>query len=190
MTASSPATKRATHWCSTPRVGWRARGSPASRRGSSAKPHSPTEAARYRCSSFSPNAISTRATRRRPWPRPAASPRTGSAPSPPRSPKLPLAKRSRSPRSGPTGPGEPIRRCAGGRSRSMRCAASRRIPTASTPAARFICCRSCSVRSMCPGAGATNRPIQSRRRPARSRPGNPARSRRGHRLPGRRSAIR
>ncbi len=42
-------------------------------------------------------------------------------------------------------------------SRCMRCAASRRIPTASTPAVPFTCCRCCWVRSIAPAASATSR---------------------------------
>ena len=44
-----------------------------------------------------------------------------------------------------------------GRSPCMRCAASRPIPTASTPAAPSICCRCCSAPSTCPAASASSR---------------------------------
>ena len=53
------------------------------------------------------------------------------------------------------------------RSRCMRCAASRPIPTAFTPAAPSTCCRCCSARSMCPAASASSRPTPSRAPPGR-----------------------
>ena len=65
---------------------------------------------------------------------------------------------------GPTGEDVVTRRCAGGRSPCMRCAASPPIPTAFTPAARCICCRCCSAPSTCRAASASSRPIRSRRR--------------------------
>ena len=71
-----------------------------------------------------------------------------------------------------------------GRSRCMRCAASRPIRTGSRPAARCICCRCCSARSMCRAAGATSRRIRSLPRPARSRPAGRSRSPPANRSPG------
>ena len=65
------------------------------------------------------------------------------------------------------------RRRSDARSACTRCAASRRTPTAFTPAARCICCRSCSARSMYRAVFATSRRIPSRSRPD---PGPRARS--------------
>ena len=110
--------------------------------------------------------------------------RRRSGASPPRSPASPSRRRSSSPCRGPTGPGGGTRRCAAGRSRCMRCAASRPIPTGSRPAARCICCRCCSARSMCRAAGATSRRIRSRARRGRSRPASRARSPPASRWPG------
>ena len=62
------------------------------------------------------------------------------------------------------------------RSRCMPCAASPPIPTAFTPAAPSICCRSCSAPSMCRAAFATSRPIP---KAGAARPRSPPASRAG-----------
>ena len=63
--------------------------------------------------------------------------RRPSGASPPSSPMSPSSRRSSCRSPGPTGPAAGTRRCAGGRSPCTPCAASRPIPTASTPAARI-----------------------------------------------------
>ena len=74
MTGSSPATRPASRWCSTPSGGARQRAADRmSRPVSSATRRCPTAGAPCRCFSCSPSAISTRATRPRRSPRPAAS---------------------------------------------------------------------------------------------------------------------
>ena len=131
----------------------------ASRCAWSARRRWPTGARRCRCSSCSPSAISTRNTRPRRVAATCGVPAATIRRSPPKSPASRSTRRSSCRCRGPTGPGGGTRRCAAGRSGCMRCAASRRIPTASRPAARCTCCRCCSARSMCRAAGATSRRI-------------------------------
>ena len=73
------------------------------------------------------------------------------------------------------------------RSRCMRCAASRPMPTAFRPAAPFISFRCCWARSIVRAASATNRPSAARFRRSKSR--SAARDRYSH-WPGRRSVSR
>ena len=190
MTGSSPATRRASRWCSKPRgrsaarrrpdVAVRLVGEAALPDGRRAVPVFQLVAERYL------DPLCARGGGRRP----AAFRRRRSAGSPPRW-RRPRSKRRSSCRCrGPTGPAGVTKRCAGARCRCMRCAASRRIRTASRPAARCTCCRYCSARSTCRGAGATSRRIPSRRRPGRSRPASPTRSSPASRCRASRSAIR
>ena len=83
-----------------------------------------------------------------------------------------------------------LSRRSDGRSACTPCAASRRTPTASTPAAPCICCRSCSARSMYRAVFGTSRRIPNRSRPDPSPPGRPGRSCPADRCRGRRSAFR
>ena len=122
-----------------------------------------------RCFRSSPNAIWTRPIRPRRSRAAAALPPPRSGGSPPSSPHVAFEQAIELPvpwtdyRTGAA-----TRPCGGARSPCMRCAASRPIRTASTPAAPFICCRCCWARWMCRAAFASSRPTPSRRRPAAS----------------------
>ena len=83
-------------------------------------------------------------------------------------------RRSRWTSPGPTPPAAGTRRCSGGRWRCTRCAAFPPTPTASTPAARSICCRCCWARSIRRARGATSRRSRGRSRRGRSPSGKGA----------------
>ena len=98
----------------------------------------------------------------------AASRRRPSAASPPSWPTSPSTRRSSSISPGPTHPAGGTRRCSAARWRCTRCAASPRIPTGSTPAAPFTCCKCCWAPSILRAPGATSRRSPGRSRPVRS----------------------
>ena len=132
-------------------------------------------------SSCWPSAISIRSTRRTRWPSDCGiAGRRPSGASPPSSPRPPSSSRSMLDQPWTDWAGPPPRhddRPAG--RRCTRCAASRPIPTASTPAARCTCCRCCWARSIRRAASATSRPsrARSRRRSEAGRQARPGRSR-------------
>jgi len=177
-------------WCSMAQASWRAACRLGSRRGSSARRGCRTGAARCRCFSWSPSAISIRATHRKRWGRSVASRPRRSAGSPARSPPPRSANRSKSRWRGPTGPGASTNRCAAGRCRrSMRCAAI------SAHSNGFQTCRALHLLQMLlgtidvPGGWRYKSPYPKPAPPGPNRPASRARSPPARRSLARRSAT-
>ena len=142
---------------------------PTLRRRCSLRSTSPTAVAPRPFFRSSRSATLTSAMHRKPSPPNAASPRRRSIASPWKWRTSRSTRRSNCRSPGPTCTAAATTGSSAARWRCMPCAASRRIPTAFTPAARCMCCRCCWAHSTAPATSAQGPLIRGASRCARCR---------------------